>query len=414
MNGSDDPRWALVERVAKSSAFSRTRQMRRLLLYVCRRALHDGVTTINDAEIAAAVLRDRPFDGHASGLVRGQVSLVRKRLRQHFAAEGRDEAVVIELARGRYVPTFRARAARDDDEGAARSIPAPPSPRLRRWSALAFGAAAALTLIAAGLRASGPSPSAPSSEVARLWRQMFDNGRSTTVVLADANLTLFQDILGRPLALADYRRERMNELMDERVPAREWHRLAGRSLEQRHTAMGDVAVASRALALHAELGLRAEVIFARDVTVRQLTSRNVILSGPRRANPWLELYESRLNFQSRFDEATKIASFENRDPRPGERLHYDVQWSVRGFCRVAYLPGSDIAASLLMVSGTDMTSTEAGAVFISSESGIRALRRRLRLSADQPFPYFEILLDSALVLGTTASTPALVAHRVIS
>src|SRR5204863_7993096 len=130
-------------------------------------------------------------------------------------------------------------------------------------------------------------------------------------------------------------------------------------------------------------------------------------------NPWVDLFEPRLNFQSRFDERTRRSSFENKTPQPGERAAYSVEWGMRGFCRVAYLPGRDAQGTALLLSGTDMTSTEIGTDFITSERWIRELRRRLALAEDAPMPFFEVLLGSTVVVNRT-SDPELIAVRTLT
>jgi hypothetical protein len=411
---AEDDRRELVRRLLASRTFARTRHLKAFLAYVCERALTEGPAAIEESDIAGAIWMRRRFDARAGGLVRGQASLVRKKLQRYFATEGAGEPLVLELALGTYVPVFRQREVRDDDASQAPSAP-------RRFP---LGIAAAAILVLAGVAVgvlltsirptSRDGPRLPG-EVERVWRQMFANGHPTDLVLSDSNITLFQDLIGRSISVDDYERGRLNALMDERLErGSEAQHLAGRSLEQRSVPMGDVVLATRVLGLQATLGLPVDVVFARDANVRPLQPRNVILSGPRRANPWIDLYEPRLNFQSRFDEVRKLAFFENQAPQAGEEAEYRVVWNVRGFCHVAYRPTLDGRATALIVSGSDMTSTEAGAEFLTSERGVHELRARLNLGSTQAFPYFEVLLATNLVVGGTSSPPVLICHRRIT
>jgi hypothetical protein len=251
----------------------------------------------------------------------------------------------------------------------------------------------------------------PPAAVERVWREMFDNGLPTHVVLADANVTLIQDLLGFQLPVADYDRARLHSLIEERVAGVEQRVLAGRMLYQRQVPVADLAVAQQVFVMHTTQGLAADVLLARDATTATFAGSNAILSGPRRANPWLELFETRLNFQSRFDESTKVGWFENVAPEPGEQRRYAVAYGVRGFCRVAYLPSLDGTGHVLLLTGTDMASTEVAAEFIASERWIGELRRRFGVSEDTPLPQFEVLLGAALVTST-AGGPEWIAHRV--
>ena len=404
VSGSDS-RWELVERVLAGAAFQRSPHSKAFLVLVCERALGPRSSASRRGERSAA---DRDaLDGQASGQVRAQASQVRKKLQQHFTTDGAREPLVIDLALGSYEPIFRAR------EIGARE------PRDVVWLGRkgVMGAAVVVALLLAATafvvrHASRPPAVSPERPfVDRLWRQMFANEYPTSVLLADAKLTELQDRLGMPIALADYVRDRLDARIEQQIPDAGARWPARRLLDRRLTTMADTTLAGRVLLLHAAHHLSAEILLARDATPGHFDGRNVIVSGPRRANPWLDLFEPQLNFQSRFDEQTRLASFENTAPRSDEQAVYSVQWANRGFCRVAYLPGRDGRGTVLLVSGTDLTSTEIGADFITSERWIRDLRRRLELEDDAPMPYFEVLLGSKVVVSST-SAPELIAVRV--
>ena len=57
---------------------------------------------------------------------------------------------------------------------------------------------------------------------------------------------------------------------------------------------------------------------------------------------------------------------------------------------------------MLLISGTDVVSSEAGAEFVTSEERLRKLRENLGLSAQEPMPYFEVLLQAELVNNTVS------------
>jgi hypothetical protein len=406
---STDPRRELVRRVAASEAFARSPQAKTFLLYVCEAALQEIPPSLTEPDLAAAVLEKARVDGHASAAVRAQASHVRRKLQQYFSAEGARETLILELPRGAYVPVFRLRSAGEQALPSATAA----WPRAAPWLAVAAGL---LCAAAWALRPPAPGPrpaSSPRPSVERLWRQMFDNGRPTTLIVADATLTQLEDLIGEPIGLADYSRERLVARVQQRLTTREAWRLASRDIDRRHTTMADVGLAGRVLLLQSALGLSADVVCARDATADLFRSRNVILSGPTRANPWVELFEPRLNFETRFDTATRRASVVNRAPQSGEEPSYPAQWGVRGYCRVAYLPGRGGMGSVLLVSATDMTSTEAGADFVTSERSVRDLLARLEVAEGRPIPFFEVLLRATLVINS-ASSPELVAYRVVA
>ena len=233
---------------------------------------------------------------------------------------------------------------------------------------------------AAGL---GPS-------VDRLWRQMFGDA-PVYVVLADANLSLFQDTLKYQLSLAEYQRQTFVPIAEARLPPYEVP-FSWRLMNRESTSIGDATLAYRVARVSALQGRAADVVLARRADPGQFQSHNVILSGPRRSNPWVGLFEERLNFQSRFQEGTRRAWLHNVAPRPGEAAEYPVEWNKVGYGRVAYLPSLKGGAGVLLLSGIDLSSTDACADFVTNETRVRELFQRLGVAEGTRIPYFEVLV----------------------
>jgi hypothetical protein len=405
-----DPRWPLVQRVVASREFERSPRLRSFLRFACERALASPRAALRERDIAVHVLGRRAsrLAGGEDTLVRVHACRLRKRLAQYFAESGAAEPIVIEVPRHGYTPVFRERT--------TRSLPvAAPArrPRSTRSVILMLLAVTALAaLVAARAAAPGPPARRPGSAVDRLWAQMCGGASSVAVVLADSNLSMLEEVLGRQLSLAEYQ-NREFALPVARKPADPAAAtLLDRLMYRQFTSVADARVAARVAALDGAHGLTTEILSARDAGPQHFKSGPAVLAGPRRANPWLELFEGGLNFQAHFDEATGLASFENTAPLPGEAARYVVAWNRRGYCRVAYLPSLDGTGSVLVLSGTEMGSTEAGVELVTSAPWVERLSRRLGLDAEQPFPHFEVLLATEL-LSSSATTFDIVAHRVI-
>jgi hypothetical protein len=404
-----DPRWLLAQRVAASPVFEKSKRLQSFVLFVAERAIRDPGAAIHDADIRREVFgrHPEPLAGEDS-LVRVQASHLRRRLAQYFATSGAGEPVVIELPLGAYTAVFRARPA-----GPSTAPPRAP-PTARRHVALAARIALMCAAIAlsyyAGTR-TGPRPEAhpavPGPAVARLWRQMFED-RPVSIVVSDGTLTLLQDAAQYQWTVAEYQRQDFTTVVGDRLPP--GHRPWGwRLMNRRFTPISDAALVARMSALNAAQGRTSEVVHARQAGAGHFHSRDVVLVGPRRANPWLELFEPRLRFRSGFEEGTRRAWLENVAPAPGEAAQYFVTWNQVGYCRVAFLPNLGGTGTALIISGTDMSSTDAGTEFITSERWVVALRDRLG-AGHGPLPHFEVLLKAQLVL-TTASRVEIVAHR---
>jgi hypothetical protein len=419
-----------VQRVARSAAFHKTWRLRELLLFLCDRALREPASPPREQEIAEAVFGRGPdFDPIVDGLVRVQVTQLRKRLHQHFSAEGADEATIIEIPRGSYVATFRPRNVAIDgqppvddafeaEDSAARA-------HAGRRTVVALGAGAfVLLLVCLGLlaqnqrlRSAARLPGPPRPMVERLWRDLFHNERPTRLVLADASLTVFLDVTQRDITATAYQRGESAAIYRPGPDARPDPRpdpapveLARQLLPQPYTSMVDADLAHRAGALLAATGATSEVLRAREASPDTFRAANAVICGPRRSNPWAELFEEQVNFQSRHDRMANTGSFVNRKPQPGEAQRYAAVRDREGYCRVAHVASLDGTGSVLLLTGTDLPSTQAGLELVTREDEVAGLRQRLGLGAGAPFPRFEVLLRVHFAAGAMSRFET-VAHR---
>jgi len=131
--------------------------------------------------------------------------------------------------------------------------------------------------------------------------------------------------------------------------------------------------------------------------LNHISDDNTVVLGSRRANPWVTMFEDRLNFQTAFEETPKQVWFWNREPKAGEQANYHGRWGRWSLCRVAFLSNPKGTGNVLLISGTDVQSTDAGGEFVTREEWIRKLRPLLGVPDGQPLPHFEVLLEGELV-----------------
>ena len=415
---SQDPRWTLLQRVAASPTFERSRRLRDFLRFAGERAIRDPHAALSEQEIRRHVFgRSTDADATEDTLVRVHASHLRRRLEQYFAVEGVAEPMVIEVPLGGYLPVFRERPVTP-------AAPAPqPAPVPIRRPARERAAMATLIVVLVAacvwlyrdarrwrMRAEGVrSTPVLGTSVDRLWRQMFTDAR-VYVVLADSNLTLLQDAANYQMPLPEYQRQQFTKVSDERFPVA--HRPWGwRLMNREFTSVADALLVQRVSSVRAAQGRPLDVVMARRVDPNQFGSSDVVLSGPRRANPWLDLFESRLNFQTRFEEKARRARFENVKPRAGEEADYTVKWNEVGYCRLAYLPNLSRSGSVLVISGLDMSASDAGSEFLTSERRVEQLLHALGVGPADKIPYFELLLRTKILIGTTSDAEIVTYRR---
>src|ERR1700733_8111695 len=103
----DDPRWHLVQRIVASRSMGRSPLLSEFLLYICDRHLRNQSAELTEQRIGVKVFgRAEGYNSNDDNIVRNYARMLRKRVDDYFANEGRDEDLLLEIPRGRYVPVF--------------------------------------------------------------------------------------------------------------------------------------------------------------------------------------------------------------------------------------------------------------------------------------------------------------------
>jgi hypothetical protein len=93
---------------------------------------------------------------------------------------------------------------------------------------------------------------------------------------------------------------------------------------------------------------------------------------------------------------------QNRNPLPGERSVYEVQGDRdHEYSTLAFLPNMAEHRYTLIIAGTNSQGTRAAGEFVTSPEGLAGIRQRLPVGR---YPYFEVLLSSSGLRGTTLHT----------
>jgi hypothetical protein len=392
----DDPRRQLVRRVAESAAFQHAWRAREMLVFICEWALRTPERPPREQDIAVAVFGRDDFDSSIDPLVRVQASTMRVKLYQYFAEEGAGEPTIIDVPKGGYAAVFRPRSTLDDQDDSAPEVAPAPTTVRRTPPALAAAClvlAALCALLFAQLRAARRPSGKLTPGLESLWRPLAANGRPTVLVLGDSGLAFFLETTHRWLSAAEYQRW---QFRDKPPPEQQGASLAlaQRVLDQPSTDIGDARLAHRYGLIVNALGGTGEVVYAREVTADAFKGGNLILSGPRRANPWVEPFEDEVAFRALFDKGTNSAYFDNRAPQAGEpgRFGHSVE---HGHCRVAFLAKADGTSRVLMLTGTDVAATRAGTQLVLDEAALLDLGRALGVPTGGALPPFELMLRVA-------------------
>jgi PAS domain S-box-containing protein len=105
---SEEELRAALDRIVASQAFRTSPQLAAFLRFVIEATLRGEAERIKGYTIAVEALgRGQDFDPQSDPIVRVEAGRLRRALEHYYAGPGVSDSIVIDIPRGRYVPTFR-------------------------------------------------------------------------------------------------------------------------------------------------------------------------------------------------------------------------------------------------------------------------------------------------------------------
>jgi len=411
---------ALIDRVVASPQFRRAVRLREFLLFIAQRSIKNGSAPIHEQEIGSAVFeRPAAYDTSVDNIVRVNATELRKRLELYFAEDGANEPVVVEMPRGSYSLNFRSRpklpepsktpVLADPVAKALTAVEPEPAPAIANrtpaggfWPAISI-----LLLFACGIllwqnlrfrKQSTPWRNGPA--LRSFWSDFLDNGQEVDIVLADTSFALAEDVEGHSIPLASYLNYDYKHLDAYTGLSSDRREDLKNILDRNNGSVGDYIVAERILALDHSSSSALHLKFAREYSAETIKTNSVILIGSRQSNPWVDLFDARMNFSMDYDPVLHRSTIHNRQPKPGELTDYVRTGGVsqdQGLSIVAFMPDLSRSGSALLIEGTDSQATRAAGEFVTSDATLSAFMSSIH---SKDFPYFEILLENSQLTGT--------------
>jgi hypothetical protein len=414
-----EERRALIRRIAASEQLSRSTRLRDFLLYVGKQSLLEGCPEISEQEIGARVFgRPASYDRSQDNIVRVNATELRKRIESYFATTGAHETLILDIPRGGYKPVFRRRAAdahERPERPAEEALPAAhPQPEpahgegrgfFRQYSLPILAALSLCLAIACGgllwqnrtmRKTLHPWEGEPA--VAAFWTDFLHSHKETDIVLPDSSVGLSQEITEHPIELSEYLSHDYIRKIQEADLGADRKTDLSRIFSHNLVTFGDVQAAQRIFALDPGSG-SLHLTVPRFYEADSLKRDNVILIGGKKANPWVYLFDDQMNFT--LDSEGLGMTVANRHPQTGEQAVYAGSTNPNrmvGYSVVAYLPNPSHTGNAIIFAGTDSDATNAAAEFLTSEDQLERFRNTLH---SDRFPYFEVLLKTSHISGTS-------------
>ena len=242
--------------------------------------------------------------------------------------------------------------------------------------------------------------------LAAFWGDFLRYHQQTDAVLPDDSLSVIEDLVRHPISLGDYlNRNYMREIQSSDLSADRKYDL-DQIYSHNLVTFGGVRAAQQMLG-QIPASSPTHLTLSRYYMADAIKKNNVILIGGKKANPWVHLFDGQMNFVTDFDNGGSQAFVSNLHPKPGEQSTYTVSYDPNqlvGYSVIGYLPNPGGTGNAIILSGTDSDATDAGAEFLTSEEQLEKFEATLHTKS---FPYFEILLKTSRLSGTSFSSEVL-------
>jgi hypothetical protein len=435
--------WHLARRVAESPRLRKSELLPKFLLYVCELYLLGREREISEQRIGIQVF-NRPdnYNPGEDNIVRSYARLLRKRLDAYFENEGAEELHRIHIPRGGYVPTFERCSSRSSSVVATQSPEAaeqedlhePPeslreeiSPHLADgsietqtgqllrkgawlWGAVGMLAGSLLTFaVLLGWNVLRPNQARGPAHA--LWSQIFQRDRNTLVIATDSGVGILQNLTRSHASIEDY----VNGSYLSAIQAPPG--LDGPNFNdlrrQSYTSVVSLDVATALMRLPEFVSDRTQIRFAREISLEDLKNSNVVLIGSKHTNPWVSLYEDKLDFKFEYTPQVDDSYIVDLHAVGVEQKIYrnsSDSSTKRTYGAIAFVPSLDNAGHALIVEGLNMAATQAAADVLLQPSLILPVLRQAK-SSDGALRPFELLVETVSV-GATAPEVKVIATRI--
>jgi hypothetical protein len=419
-----DERWQLVQRIVASPPFQKSARLRDLLQYVTERTIHGHAHDLTEQHIGGTLFhKPSGYSSLEDSSVRVHARQLRLKLHEYFDEEGRNEPLIVNIPKGCYAPIFRTAA-----KTAAPEIVPPVTPVVawRSRAILAWTLCGVLTIVCVGLlyqfaRHGAPGAAANSPSAPWPFSQVFDSRHQTIIVVADSNYGMFRILTSQPGSLDQYLRRDFLQSKAMLKLGKTDSRLGEYISNSTLTSFADVADVVSLLNMAGPLQGRVSVRYPRDLGMRDLDHDNYIFIGSPGSNPWVSLFQNKLNFrESETIVGNSVKAFVNTNPLPGEQARYEgLRWTGtvgEDYATIALLPNATNDGSVLALQGLQQEGTEAAGRFLADQENRRQLRSALGIAPSSGGAseniWFEALIRSRTVAGAPNSTTLVAVRRI--
>jgi len=393
-----------VEKVANSGVLHGSESLRKLLRYLAHHAITHPGAPLKEYQIATEEFGRTPdFDPAVDSMVRVQAGRLRAKLAEYYAAEGADDPIRIELAKGAYTLSFHHRQPGESHPEVDRGLEHEPHSNIRpavprAWlvTTVTLSVLLAVALIAlfvtsreSSLAGSRNEESVPTS-LQVFWKPFLHSADEPWVVFSNAAF------FGRPETGIRYYN-----------PARD----PADAVWDHYTGVGEVLAVHNLdqvfAALHRQIRVKRGSLFSLD----DVKNNDLIFVGSPSENlTLLEIPGTHEFVFQRMDSGPRKGDLAvaNVHPQAGESKFYLASLSSaplsEDYAVVAFVPGLNPDRSEMIIAGTTTFGTQGAAEYVCRPDSVAELLQRLSASNTSDLKPFEALLRVKVTKGVPVET----------
>jgi hypothetical protein len=383
-----------VDQIVTSRAFSRSRRSCEFLQHLLDKTLAGQNDELKERMIGMQLFgRDPAYDTGEDAIVRVTATDVRRRLKRFY--DDVETNIRLDLPPGAYTIELIEQAISPEvtcppqlPEPA--EILHPPATRSSVWRRL-FPVAMALVVL--GLLVSVYHYRMQSAKADRLpWSAMLPRREQLKIVFSDPDIVALQGITGNKISLTDYADHRYvppQQLLDH--PSSVIERLfKGDNVP---IIDADFALSVRSLLPSGPINTyRARTLQSQDFK----TEDNFILLGSPVSDPWVALFQDRLDFYFTYDPTRREEIINNRRVEHGEASVYIPTapgWGTgQAFAIIGLLENPNQTGHVLILAGSNSVATEAAYRLVADVDSIDRVLQEHNIDIYDRKAQFEILL----------------------
>jgi hypothetical protein len=387
--------------IVTSRAFNRSRRSCEFLQYLVDKTLAGEHDELKERVIGVQLFgRDPSYDTGEDAIVRVTATDVRRRLKRFY--DDAETSIRLDLFPGSYVIALNEQTVAPETVASiAEESPAPasppqvetisqPAPGASGWRR--YGPIAAMLLLMMLLFASWHFRTQAAKADRLPWSAMLPRQGQLKIVFSDPDIATIQGITGTQISLTDYADHHY-------VPAQPMLDHPSAVVEKLFKGYNvpiidaDFALGVRGLLPSSLINTyRARALQSQDFK----TEDNFILLGSPLSDPWLALFEDRLDFYFKYDPVRHEEVVYNRRPEHGEAPAYAPTipgWGTgQAFAIIGLLANQNQTGNILVLAGSNSVATEAAFRLVTDVDSIARVLQEHGIDPHDRNAHFEILL----------------------